>query len=91
MNNENLIDFVIYYLVANNVATYDSVYKNKMLGKITYTSLKFSFNYRKIEIRIYNPKFINVRIENNSSKICASLNELKAEIDSLESSLSLSR
>lgn len=91
MNNENFTDFVIYYLVANNVATYDGVYKNKMSGNIAYTSLKFSFNHRKIEIRIYNPKFINVRIDNNSTKICASLNELKAEIDRLETILSLSR
>lgn len=91
MNNENFIELVIYYLVSNNIATYDTIYQNKTSGNINYISLRFKYNHHKIEYRIYNTNFVNIRIENFSDKICSNLVELKAEIDRMQSALSLSR
>lgn len=91
MNNENFIDLVIYHLVSNNITTYDTIYQNKTFGNISYTSLKFKYNHRKIECRIYNTNFINIRIDNVGEKICTSFNQLKEEIDRMQNLLSLSR
>lgn len=85
MTNETILQLILSYLgkYKNNIFSHiDIIGTNTSL--LQYDSIFFTYNKNKVEIRVYNPQFVKIKIDDSSTEICCCMSSIRNAIDKLQ-------
>lgn len=81
MSNENFLRSIIFYLKTQRSYLYSPI---NIIENDETCSLHFNYLNSPVEIAIYNPQFIKVKINNELVNICCNMDSLRVAIDDLQ-------
>jgi hypothetical protein len=85
MNIETTTDLILLYLQNHRTKVCGRIGVADHRQIIPYRSIKFDYMGYDVEVRIYNPSYINVRVNDFPCEVCDSVSALRSAIDKLHS------